>query len=185
MDEDHKFENSHVEDPDSLSQRDKEQSLLSQFEWDDAEEETTEDNQPEFEAISKIMDCVNTIADYVIQNLKTDQAIFGEDDIAIKMYIPIDSSLHSLLQDRYAVRWTEESRLIVFDCVRSMFKAYWNESTRRSLEVTLDEMFPFQGPKQHSIDSIELWDEPVLSKDGSSYGVELLASYVAKTNGTF
>lgn len=179
MDEDrHKFQKSFAEDQDAESVEDKEKALLSQFAWDDTEEDSADECQPEYAAVSNIFSCVSAISKYVNENLKTEYAMLGEDDVALKMYIPVDELIHPLLVDRHAAQWTEESRLVVFESVQSVFRQHWDESARLEVEVALDDMFPFQGKKRHHIDSIELWDEPV-STESSNFGVEIKVSYVA------
>lgn len=185
MDKDrHKFQKSFIEDPNVETKvetkQSKEESLVEKFAWDDTKEDTAEDFQPEFDSVTRISDCITVIAGYVSKNIKAEHAILGEDEVALKMYIPIDESLHPLLEDRYSALWTEESRLFVFEFIKGMFRQYWDESARLALEVALDDLFPSQGQKRHSIDSIELWDEPVAAEDGAKFGVEIQASYVAK-----
>lgn len=113
---------------------DREKELLADFKWDDVSE--SENPHPYFEMAEDINNCSEKIADYVIESLSLDQW-HGEEFIEIT--VPV--SVHPLLEDRFNLEYTDDSRFIVFDLIRARFRLSF-DSIAYLLNERLNELLP-------------------------------------------
>jgi len=126
---------------------------IKNFEWDDKEEDTN-DPQPEFEVCNNILDCVDKVSQYVLENV--DLSDLQRD--VYQVNIPIET--HPLLLARYEESWSEYSRSRVFDLVRALFIQKMNESIwRRRIELKVRSIFP-KKDAQIIVSDIDFYDEP-------------------------
>lgn len=86
---------------------------VSSFEWKDEAESDT--NQTEFDSCNTILECVDKIAQYVIDNIELKDL---QQNVCV-VNIPIET--HPLLEARYDKSLSEYSRSRVFDVLRAVF----------------------------------------------------------------
>lgn len=127
---------------------------IKNFIWNDDEEDENAQPQPEMTVCDEMLDCVDKVAEYVIENidlLDLKQDVYSVD-------VPIE--IHPLLSARFDRRWTEYSRSRVFDCLRAVFIQKMSDlGYVDRLEDRIREVFP-QKDAMIRIGSIDFFDEP-------------------------
>ncbi len=153
---------------------------IKSFKWVDAEQEGTE-AQPGIAIAEDVIECAETIAAYVFENLSNSHYEHN------RFVISIPLETHHLLKERYNPQWTDDSRCKIFDLIKGCFsltvdadmstlEKHINENvmpstanaaaldmlTRHAEENNLDPGRTGEAAGQYKVKWAKLYDEPTV-----------------------
>lgn len=118
------------------------------------ENSDSDSNQPEMEVCNYVLDCVEAVALYVVENINF---LDLQQDV-YQVNVPIET--HPLLAARYDSKWSEYSRSRVFDMVRAVFIQKIDDlGYLAMIENMVRKIFP-KDDAQISVSHIDIYDEP-------------------------
>jgi len=166
--EDHEFKRNFIATDTSVDEEHKQaelQSKIDDFKWEEDVDEYESDVPllPEFFEIDQ---CSNIVMAHILETL-SGAHFEGSDDQGPRFIIPIESSLHPLLDERFSDQWTLDSRLSVFKAIQEQLTEKANESDNRSvLDSCITKALP-PSRKKFSSDEIILYDDALAVDDES------------------
>ncbi len=141
---------------------------VSQFKWDDVDDE-----EPEGKLLvvsqDSIQECCTILADHLLSIISGEH--FSElDTSGMKFVIPIDPSMHVLLTNRFEEKWDLDSRLDMFMEVRELLAHEFSEDTekRTILDAKIQEALPPTRRKKLVLTEVDLVDDAMVVDDESN-----------------
>jgi hypothetical protein len=154
---------------------------VREFKWDDAEDEI-EGEILESSDVS-ILDCANLLSDHLLSHINGDCfSEMGAD--GMRFVIPVDLSLHDLLQSRFDEKWELESRLNIFEEIRHVLSLiFQNESKQRAkLVAKIEEALPPGHRKKLTPGEVCLEDDAmVIGDESNTVSIEIPLDFVANS----
>lgn len=141
------------------------QSMLDNFAWDSEEE--SENHQPGFELIESMLECTEASATYILKNLEKKH--FSIDN-QMKFIIPLNSSIHPLINERWNEEWTMDSRISIIHLFRMLLAQFCQEETYASqLNRRINDVLPPTETSILVVKQVDVSDDPVEMKPESQF----------------
>lgn len=154
---------------------------LAQFSWsNDLEDDENQDATELHFSSDEVDSCVDILTAYIFKNMSL-KHFHGIDDEGMHFTIPVESTVHILLESRFNEEWTLDSRIDMFDVVNKSLSDRFNHLNAWNLNQMIVDILPSSDRKRLVFSDVLLVDDSLaVDEDVNEICIEIPLKFAAK-----